>query len=151
MAASVLGGCPSEPGPCPGPGSVEVGQGGNRLSPLRDGDSLPIVQGAQGGVHVLVGFWARGLSLDVDATYQLTDRDSGAGVGTPTERRLRPGLYSQVTETEAVRNPDLVVLDNGDPTGDVFDGRWVRLQLDVRTLDGTAHACDAREVRLELP
>ena len=132
-----------------GPGSVTVARGGSRLRPLPStGGDLPIVLGAQGGIHVLVGFTVRDMSLDLEATYTLIELGTEAILGTPTVLDLRPSLFT--TEMgETVRNPDLLVLDNDAPTIDRFAGRSARLTLEARGSD--SHACDAREITLVVP
>ena len=155
LALAILCGCPgddtgfdagSECGR--GPGIVELAQGGSRLRNLADGADLPIVRGSQGGIHVLLGFRVRDMELTMNAVYQLRDSETGELVGTPTERALRPTLFS--TEgTDTVRNPDLVVLDNGSDDTTDFDGRAVRVELSA--VSAGSHACDAREVILRAP
>lgn len=137
-----------------GPGSVEVGEGGARWSPLPEsGGELEIVRGAQGGIHVLVGFTAREMDLNLSAHYELNDATmGGATVGTPTDLELRPTLFSPDGSGGSVRNPDLVILDNEMPSFERFVGRTLSLSVRVVSRDGS-HACDARTVTLinEIP
>jgi len=132
-----------------GPGSVTVAEGGSRLRPLpTTGGELPIVLGAQGGIHVLVGFTVRDMSLEMRATYTLRELATDAVLGTPTELELRPTLFR--TELgDTIRNPDLIILDNEAPTIDRFEGRQARLILEA--VSGDSHACDVREITLVAP
>ncbi|RLB48271.1 MAG: hypothetical protein DRJ42_23580 [Deltaproteobacteria bacterium] len=129
-----------------GPGRVTVGEGGSRLRPLpATGGELPIVLGAQGGIHVLVGFSVTGMDLTMGARYRLEDAETGEIVGNATEIALRPSLFS--TELgQTVRNPDLLVLDPEAPSVDRFAGRVARLYLEA--INAESHACDVREVTL---
>jgi hypothetical protein len=133
-----------------GPGSIEVGVGGSRLRPLpAEGGELPIVRGAQGGIHVVVGVWVRDLDLDLELRYRLEDA-SGALVGEETVLpELTPGLFSP-DGARYQRHPDLVVLDNDAPRVDDFAGRTLTLRAEARSRDGS-HACDARQVVLTDP
>ena len=146
----VLGACAEDATECGrGPGVVQVGQGGSRLRALPEtGGELPIVLGSQGGIHVLVGFRARDMDLEMDVEYRLVDPGSQEVVGTPTTLALRPTLFSR-EGADAVRNPDLVVLNNEEPRVEDFAGRVVRLELEAMSAD--SHACDAREVTLLPP
>ncbi|MDW8362695.1 MAG: hypothetical protein RMK74_09860 [Myxococcales bacterium] len=130
-------------------GEVEVGQGGASWSPLpRAGGSLRIVRGSQGGVHVLVGFRARGLPPRMDVVYELRG-DDGALVGEArTALSLTPGLFTRDGDA-LVRNPDLLVLDWDEDRSADFAGVTAVLTLEARTDGGTA--CDARRVVLEAP
>jgi hypothetical protein len=132
-----------------GPGTVTVAEGGSRLRPLPEtGGALPIVLGAQGGIHVLVGFTARDMALDMRATYTLTSVATDEVLGEPTVVDLRPTLFT--TELGVTqRNPDLVVLDNETPDVDRFAGQLARLSLEAVSAD--SHACDDREVTLVAP
>lgn len=134
------------PEPCSEDGRVQVGAGGARLTSLPEtGGQLPIVHGAQGGIHVLVGVWVRDLPLEMDLTYRLVDPSDDAPVGQTTALHLTPGLFS-VDGARYQRNPDLVVLDNAhsDVTG--FAGRTVRLEVEADTSAG--RSCDVRSVTL---
>src|SRR5688572_32556628 len=95
LATAALGCTDGMPSLCDrGPGVVEVGRGGSRLRDLPpDGGELPIVLGSQGGIHVLVGFRARDMELEMDVVYRLVDPDTEETVGEPTERRLRAVLF----------------------------------------------------------
>jgi len=141
------GDAPSE---CAGPGTVEVGRGGSRLRALpSSGGELPIVVGAQGGIHVVVGAWVRGLDLDMVMTYRLEDPADGSRVGDETSVPLSAGLFAPDGDRYA-RHPDLIVLDNDTPRVDDFVERRVLLRVEARSNDG-AHACDSREVTLTSP
>jgi hypothetical protein len=131
-----------------GPGVVRLGEGGPNLRPLpTSGGELTIVLGAQGGIHVLVGFSVSDMDLEMRVTYTLTEAGTGEAIGT-TEVALRPTLFS--TEMgQTVRNPDLVVLDNENPSVDVFAGRRAILSLEAVSTD--SHACDSREITLIAP
>ncbi len=131
-----------------GPGTVRVGQGGSALRPLpATGGELPIVLGAQGGIHVLVGFAVADMELEMLATYTLSEVGTEEQLGT-TLLSLRPSLFS--TELgQTVRNPDLVVLDNENPTVDRFAGRHASLCLEA--VSAGSHACDCREITLIAP
>lgn len=130
-----------------GPGSVEVGVGGSRLSPLADGDPLPIVRGAQGGIHVVIGAWVRDMAIDdVRLRYWLEDPD-GARIGFETTLELGPAFFSPATGGGYQRHPDLVVLNHEMANVDDFAGRPAVLRAEARATDGT-HACDARDVVL---
>ena len=137
-----------------GPGTVEVGEGGARWSPLpASGGEMEIVRGAQGGIHVLVGFTARDMDLNMTAHYELNDPAmDGATVGIPTDLELRPTLFSADGSGGSIRNPDLVILDNEMPSFERFVGRELRLSVRAVSGDGT-RACDVRTVTLvnEIP
>jgi len=112
------------------------------------GGELPIVLGAQGGIHVLVGFTVRDMELEMQATYTLQELESDAVLGTPTQLELRPTLFT--TELgETIRNPDLIVLDNETPSIDRFEGLRARLRLEA--VSEGSHACDVREITLVRP
>jgi len=156
VAAAVvfmLGGCPGGPetgSECGrGPGSVRLGEGGSRLRDLPEsGGALDIVRGSQGGIHVLVGFRVRDMGLEMHAVYRLVDPETGEAVGTPTERALRPTLFN-ADGADYVRNPDLIVLDNGSDDTTAFAGRNLHLELEAVSDD--SHACDLRAVELVDP
>lgn len=138
-------------GPCQGATTVvEVGQGGARLAALRAGDDLQIVEGSQGGIHVLVGFFLGGAPRDVSAVYRLTsDDEARTDVVAPLERALRPGLF-EAQDGRTVRNPDLLVLNNDSPNPSLFADRRVRLRVELTEADGTGY-CDERQVFLRAP
>jgi hypothetical protein len=118
------------------------------LRPLPEtGGELSIVLGAQGGIHVLVGFSVSDMDLEMGATYTLTEAGTGEVFGT-TELALRPTLFSSEMG-QTVRNPDLVVLDNENPSVDRFAGRAAVLSLEAISAD--SHACDSREITLIAP
>ncbi len=153
LAALLLVGCGPDPhGPDGGPdvcsadGRLEVGSGGARLTALPvSGGELPIVHGPQGGIHVVVGFWARDLPLEMDVTYRLEDATDGGLVGTETMLHLTPSFFS-VDGDRYERHPDLVVLDNGSADVTRFAGRTVVLRAQAVTAAGTV--CDARTATL---
>jgi hypothetical protein len=156
LSLLALGGCPGGGDPpdagseCGrGPGVVELGQGGSRLRDLpATGAELQIVRGSQGGIHVLVGFRVRDMELEMIAVYRLVDPDRGETVGLETVRELRSALFT-TDGTDTIRNPDLVVLDDGSDDFTRFVGRPLRLELEARSVG--SHACDAREVTLLAP
>lgn len=150
LLAGCIGGDDDGAGACgTGPGSVTVARGGSRLHELPErGGELPIVLGSQGGIHVLVGFRVRDMDLNMDVVYRLVDAETEATVGTPTELRLRPALFT-TDSSGRIRNPDLIVLDNEEPRVEAFAGREVRLELEAVSDD--SHACDARVVTLMPP
>ncbi len=83
----------------------------------------------------------------MSAVYTLTETATGEVFGT-TELALRPSLFS--TELgQTVRNPDLVVLDDEEPSVDRFAGRVAT--LDLVAISGDSHACDSREITLIAP
>jgi hypothetical protein len=136
------------PGACDD-GRVEVGSGGSRLRALPEtGGELPIVLGAQGGIHVVVGFWLRELPLDVTARYWLEDPASGELVGTETVLVLGPSFFAP-DGARYVRHPDLLVLNNEAPDVAAFAGRTV--ELHVSATSGSAGSCDARTAVLAAP
>ena len=51
----LFGGCEG------GPPLVEIGTGASRFEPLEDGQSMPLVAGAQGGFHLWISARARGI------------------------------------------------------------------------------------------
>lgn len=141
---------PDAPATCAGPGTVEVGRGGSRLRALPpSGGELPIVVGAQGGIHVVVGAWVRGLDLDMVMSYRLEAPADGSRIGDETVVPLSAGLFAPDGDRYA-RHPDLIVLDNDTPRIDDFAERRVLLRVEARSNDG-AHACDVREVTLTSP
>jgi hypothetical protein len=98
---------------------------------------------------VLVGFRTVGLPLEMDVAYELRDPSTGTRLGEAlTELHLRPGHFSR-TADEAVRNPDLLVLDNMMDRVDDFAGLGAELSLVATTSAGTA--CDVRAVMLAAP
>ncbi len=128
-------------------GAVEVGGSGGRFVALpASGGVLDIVVGAQGGIHVLVGFRLRDLPLELTATYRLRDPATGLEVVAPTVRALRPGLY-RADATGVVRVDDLLVLDNDVPRVADFSGREFSLEVEVLTASAVC-AHDARLVTL---
>ena len=131
---------------CSDDGRVEVGAGGSRLRALPEsGGALPIVRGAQGGIHVVVGVWVRGLPLEMALTYRLEDPATGERVGELTAVALTPGLFS-ADGARYQRHPDLLVLNNEAPDVTRFAGRTVLLRAEARA--GTVVACDERMVTL---
>lgn len=133
--------------PCgTGTGRVQLGEGGSTLIPLPpEGGALEIVRGAQGGIHVLVGFRVWDMELDMTVRYELTDPETGERIGSPTDRALRPSLFT-LEGADRVRNPDLVILDNETPRVEDFVGRVAILTLDA--VSESSHACDTRRVTL---
>jgi hypothetical protein len=128
-------------------GAVEVGGSGGRFLALPSaGGSLDIVRGAQGGIHLLVGFRLRDFPLELSATYHLRDIATGRDVVVPTVRALRPGLYRS-DATGVTRVDDLLVLDNDSPRVEDFAGRDFSLEVELL---GDAGLCarDARRVTL---
>lgn len=152
--ALVVAGCsdgspPDGNGCGQGPGRVQVGQGGTRFRDLPAmGGELGIVRGSQGGIHVLVAFRTWDMGLIMDVVYRLEDADTGEPMGLTTELMLRPGLFGN-DGVSAVRNPDLLILDNEAPSIDRFAGRSARLVLEA--VGGGSHACDARFATLVPP
>jgi len=135
---------------CEGPGELEVGRGGSRLRALPpEGGELPIVVGAQGGIHVVVGAWVRGVDLEMELTYRLEDPEDGSRIGDETRVPLSPGLFAPDGDRFA-RHPDLIVLDNDTPRVDDFAERVVLLRAEGRS-SGGAHVCDDRQVTLRAP
>lgn len=132
-----------------GPGVVTVGEGGSRLRPLPEvGGELPIVRGAQGGIHVLVGFSVEAMDLTMEAEYRLENAETGESLGESTALTLRPGLFSSQSG-QAIRNPDLLILDPEAPSIERYAGLSAILHLEAR--DATSHACDQRQVTLSPP
>ena len=105
------------------------------------------MRGAQGGIHVLVGFRVLAVPLTLTATYRLRDPGTGETVGAPTVRALGPGLY-RVDGVGTARVDDLLVLDPDTPRVEDFAGRVVALELEVVTAAG-ACARDTRTVTLQ--
>ena len=131
-----------------GTGSVQVGRGGSRLRTLpAEGGDLEIVQGAQGGVHVIVGAWVQDVDLEMTMRYRL--EQDGVLVGTETVVELRAALFAPSGE-RFVRHPDLIVLDNDRPAIEDFADREVDLMVQIQSVDGT-NACDSRRVTLRAP
>jgi hypothetical protein len=130
-------------------GRLEVGSGGSRLRALPEtGGELPIVRGAQGGIHVIVGFWLRDLPLEVEARYWLADPASGERVGSETVVTLTPSLFS-ADGARYLRHPDLVVLNNEAPDIAAFAGRTVELHATAAAAEDAG--CDVRTVILLAP
>lgn len=156
LMAIVLSACGARPavddagsadsGPCR-LGAVEVGGSGGRFIALpTSGGELDIVRGAQGGIHVLVGFRVHDVPLELRATYRLRDALTGSEFAPPTLRMLGPGLYRS-DASGVVRVDDLIVLDNDSPRVEDFAGRMVRVELEVLTSTGVC-AVDSRLVTL---
>jgi len=133
-----------------GNGAVEVGTGAIGFVPLpAAGGSLDIVRGAQGGIHVLVGFRASGIDLHMTARYSLLDASSDDVVGVaPYEIALGPSAFRIDDDGEGiVRLGDLLVLDWLEARVADFDGRGVRLEVEAFSADGS-YACDVRSATL---
>jgi len=156
VASAALGACGAPPevddagsadgGPCR-LGAVEVGGSGGRFIALpASGGELNIVRGAQGGIHVLVGFRVHDVPLELRATYRLRDPVTGAEVAPPTLRMLGPGLY-RTDASGVVRVDDLIVLDNDSPRVEDFAGRMFLVEVEVLTSSGVC-AIDTRLVTL---
>jgi len=127
--------------------AVEVGGSGGRFIALpTSGGELSIVRGAQGGIHVLVGFRVHDVPLELHATYRLRDPVTGAEVAPPTLRMLGPGLY-RTDASGVVRVDDLIVLDNDSPRVEDFAGRMFLVEVEVLTSSGVC-AIDTRLVTL---
>lgn len=102
----LFGGCEG------GPPLVEIGTGASRFEPLEDGQSMPLVAGAQGGFHLWISARARGIDpSDVhltvvssygDRSFRTSDRSFlpstcvvGSSMQLPRSRYLEQQIQSQ--------------------------------------------------------
>lgn len=100
----LLAGCES------GPPIVEVGTGTATFEPLEDGQSVPLIEGAQGGWHVWVSIRARGVDpTDVKLDVITYPREAGR----PRQTRLhaldltaRDGWYERVGLVQVLSLPE---------------------------------------------
>jgi len=134
--------------PCgTGPGMVVPGTGTARFEPLpATGGELEIVRGAQGGIHVLVGFRPIDTELTVSVVYSLHELGRETEIALPVSRALNPGGFTR-DATGYVRLNDLLVLDNMTPRVEDFVGRSGTLRVELASVDGT-HACPEVDVTL---
>lgn len=139
---------PVDAGACgSGPGSAVAGTGTTRFAPFfATGGELEIVRGAQGGIHVLVGFRPVGMDLRITVVYALLEQGTEVEVAPAITRSLDPSGYTRDADGY-MRLGDLLVLDNMVPRVEDFVGRTVRLRLDVVSADGS-HACPESVVTL---
>ena len=115
-----------------GPPNVDVGGGADQFITLRDGDSVPIIHGLQGGYHV----WGSVRASGVD----------------PNALALRFTLYiEEATDAYTIRN-DTVDLSDGEhlgtavflPNPDDVRGRSCRFHLDVTDAAGRTASSEHR-------
>lgn len=139
---------PLDAGACgTGPGTAVAGTGTTRFRPLAaTGGELEIVRGAQGGIHVLVGFRPIAMDLRTTAIYSLLEQSTDAEVAPSVARSLDPSGFTRDADGY-VRLGDLLVLDNMVPRVEDFVGRTVRLHVEVTSADGS-HACPEAVVLL---
>jgi hypothetical protein len=134
-----LAGCASQGAPAPGAPALELGTGTWRFEPVTDGQTIPLVHGAQGGWH----FWVAVRASDVDAdagslTVEIEPADESAPATSATV-----GIRFDPPDAEGGRNylgwPEIL----SDPACAV--GRTFRVRATVTFPNGT-HASDERWV-----
>ena len=142
LAITVLTACRPTP---PADASVELARSdAGVLSTVEDGDAVELVFGPQGGYHLDVGVWMRGVDPDgARLRYEVWE----PGVETPYHYdavyALRAGRYQR--DGDAWMRADRALLDITDP-GELV-GRDVDVLVFLELADGSELA-DARTLRV---
>lgn len=121
-----------------GPEPVELGTGLDRFEELpRDGGSVELVHGPQGGWHVLGRVRLRGVAPDVYLRFALLPVGGGSAVTVDDSvRRQEPRGLARVDDAWQSTAGELVILSEGLRPGDVV-GRRFRFTVRVERLDAS--------------
>jgi hypothetical protein len=109
---------------------VEIGTGVRRYEPLEDGQTVPIIEGIQGGHHIWGGFRGDGFNPeDIEIAYALTMDGMAVGGVTYVDyvERGASGFY----EYSAV---SVFIDDETDPL--LLDGVTLRMSMRITDVDG---------------
>ncbi|MGE0786190.1 MAG: hypothetical protein AB7S26_10910 [Sandaracinaceae bacterium] len=140
LAAVVLVGCAaSEP---PVPASLELGTGSWRFEPLTDGDTVPLIHGAQGGYHMWTSVRVPGVDTEsLQLTIELQPADESAPV-----QRDDLGVFLEPPDDEGVRSAVGLTAIFNDPGCAV--GALYRVKVSTTLDDGTILS-DERDVMID--
>lgn len=122
--------------------TVVIGTGQDAFEPLADGDEVPVIQGPQGGFHILGAFYATGIEPGDPNDLSHPDNPTGEFRVFEGERRVDISDASRFTQgLEPIGDGfgtvgRLVVLDIADDAE--LDGASVRFEVSVEDVDGHA-------------